>query len=265
MDITTTTPPAAARWRGERLLVAVTITAAAAAWLLLASVSRTAAGARLHHHGPSTSTGAVDHLLFATGWLLMVAAMMLPVSLRFVVTLRRLLGSRRHGGLLVLTGLAGYALVWVLVGELFQLADPAVHALVDTVPWLGDRQYLVTAGALALAGGYQLAPVRMRCLRACRNPAGFVAQGWHGRSPGREVFQVGTAYGWSCAGCCWALMLLMFAAGLTSLWLMAALTVVMVVERRARRVELAVPALAATLLLVAALVATRLLPPFGTS
>ena len=78
---------------------------------------------------------------------------------------------------------------------------------------LADRPRLPLAAALALAGGYQLAPVNLRCLRGCRRPAGFVARGWHGRHPVRELFRIGTAYGLSCVGCCWALMPVMFAAG----------------------------------------------------
>jgi predicted metal-binding membrane protein len=38
----------------------------------------------------------------------------------------------------------------------------------------------------------------------------------------------------SCLGCCWALMLLMFATGVGSLAWMLALTVVMVVEKTSR-------------------------------
>jgi predicted metal-binding membrane protein len=247
----------------DRRVVVATLAAAATAWLLLVAVSQSPVGAQLHHHGPSV--GAVDHAIFALGWLVMVAAMMLPQSARFAVTLRRLLGSRRRGGLLVLAGMGAFAGVWMLVGELFRVGDVGVHTLVDTWPWLGDRQYLVTAGALALAGGYQLAPAKLRCLRACRNPAGFVARAWQGRSPGLDVVQAGVAYGWSCVGCCWALMLLMFAAGLTSVGLMALLAAVMAAERKLRRVEVAVPALGAALVLAALLVAGQVLPPFGAS
>jgi predicted metal-binding membrane protein len=225
-------------------------------------VAHSPARGRLAHHAPSTSAGATGQLAFALGWLVMVVAMMLVPSQRFVRTLARLLDGRRRSGLLVVAGLGGFALVWLLVGELFQLGDLGVHAVVDATPWLGSHPYLVTAAALAVAGAYQLTPVKARCLRACRQPAGFVARGWHGRAPALELFQIGTAYGWSCAGCCWALMLVMFGAGLASLGLMAALAAVMLAERLVPRIEVAVPAVGATLLAAAALVAAGVLPGF---
>jgi predicted metal-binding membrane protein len=42
------------------------------------------------------------------------------------------------------------------------------------------------------------------------------------------------AYGWSCVGCCWALMLVMFALGLSSLLWMLGLGVVMAAEKTTR-------------------------------
>lgn len=255
-----TAPAAPTMVRSERRLIGMTIGVALGAWALLAAASRTPAGDLLGHHGAPTSAGLVQPAAFAVGWLAMVAAMMLPPSVRFVLTLHRLLAGRVRRTVLLLTGIGGFTLVWLVVGGLFQVGDRLIHSLVHVWPWLDERQYLLTASTLALAGLYQLAPVKLRCLRGCRNPAGFVAKAWQGRAPGWEVLQVGVAYGWSCVGCCWALMLLMFAAGLTSLWLMVALTAVMVLERRVRRVELAVPALGGALVLTAVLVAGRLLP-----
>jgi predicted metal-binding membrane protein len=43
--------------------------------------------------------------------------------------------------------------------------------------------------------------------------------------------RLGTRYGAFCVGCCWALMLVMFAAGVASLVYMALLTAVMVHEK----------------------------------
>jgi predicted metal-binding membrane protein len=263
LTATVSPPGIAAAGGNERSLVAWTLGAAAAAWLVLVVAASTPAGSLLHHHAPSTSAGAIAPAVFALGWLVMVAAMMLVPSIEFVRCLGRLLTARRRAALLLVTGMAAFALVWLLVGLLFQVGDSAVHALSDSWPWLEQHTAFITAGALALAGVYQLTPLKLRCLRACRNPVGFVARGWRGRSPAREVAQIGASYAWSCVGCCWALMLLMFAAGLTSIWLMAALTVVTVGERYVQRSQLAVALLSGTLLLCAALVATGVLTPFA--
>jgi predicted metal-binding membrane protein len=90
--------------------------------------------------------------------------------------------------------------------------------------------------------------VALRCLQQCRNPAGFIVRGWHGPAPRRDIARIGIAYGWSCVGCCWALMALMIVVGTAGLVMMVILTVVMVAERWVRGME----RLVGGLLLVAA-------------
>jgi predicted metal-binding membrane protein len=76
----------------------------------------------------------------------------------------------------------------------------------------------------------------------------------HYRRGVRAAFQLGYRHGLFCAGCCWALMLIGFAAGVASLWWMAALTALMVYEKTARHGQIAVPVAGAVLLLWSALV-----------
>jgi predicted metal-binding membrane protein len=49
----------------------------------------------------------------------------------------------------------------------------------------------------------------------------------------RAALNIGVRHGLFCMGCCWALMLVGFAAGVANLWWMAALTAVMVFEKTA--------------------------------
>jgi predicted metal-binding membrane protein len=50
----------------------------------------------------------------------------------------------------------------------------------------------------------------------------FVTEYWRGRQERRNAFLVGTHHGLFCVGCCWALMLLMFAVGVGNIaWLLA--------------------------------------------
>ena len=82
---------------------------------------------------------------------------------------------------------------------------------------------MILAATLAVAGLWQLTPLRDRCLDACRSPLGFVVNRWRGVSPRREALAMGIAHGWFCVGCCWSLMLVMFGVGLGSLAAMLAL------------------------------------------
>jgi predicted metal-binding membrane protein len=57
----------------------------------------------------------------------------------------------------------------------------------------------------------------------------------HYRERGEKAaFRFGWKHGSFCLGCCWALMLLMFAVGVAHLWWMAALTALMVYEKVGR-------------------------------
>ena len=82
---------------------------------------------------------------------------------------------------------------------------------------------------LLLAGAFQFTPLKDACLRACRHPASFLRRHYR-RGPG-GAFALGARHGMFCVGCCWALMLVMFAAGAVSLIWMAALTALMVHEK----------------------------------
>jgi predicted metal-binding membrane protein len=65
---------------------------------------------------------------------------------------------------------------------------------------------------------------------------------------------IGARHGMYCVGCCWALMLVSFAAGFANLWWMAALTALMAYEKLARRGRTAVPIAGVVLLAWSALI-----------
>ncbi|MGH8902558.1 MAG: DUF2182 domain-containing protein [Egibacteraceae bacterium] len=111
-------------------------------------------------------------------------------------------------------------------------------------PWnINGTSTRASAVALVLAGLYQFSPLSLRCLRECRNPAGFVARSWHGVSPRRELLRIGAAYGWSCVGLLLGTHAAHVRRRVSSLGLMALLTATMVAERRLPRIESAVGAL----------------------
>jgi predicted metal-binding membrane protein len=85
--------------------------------------------------------------------------------------------------------------------------------------------------ALAVAGVFQFSPLKYRCLDKCRTPLSFVQQHWRGRNERRNAWLLGLHHGAFCVGCCWALMLLMFAVGTGSVGWMLAMGVVMAVEK----------------------------------
>ena len=149
--------------------------------------------------------------------------------------------------------LGGYALVWTAFGSLAFVGDTMVHATVDRTPWLQHHEWLIAGGTLAIAGAFQFSraegplpggvppPRAPSCLRHYER----------GLAGG---FALGRRHGLFCLGCCWALMLLMFAAGVANLWWMAGLTALMVYEKTGPGGRRAVPVAGIALLACAALV-----------
>lgn len=168
---------------------------------------------------------------YALAWVLMTAAMMLPTTWPLFDTFDRLTAQRAdHGRLLLLLGL-GYGAVWGGFGLLAHGLHLAVSALFERVPWLAWNGWLVGAGIIALAGAFQFSALKRRCLEKCRAPLGFVIEHWRGSGPARQAFALGAHHGLFCVGCCWALMLLMFAVGAGNLLWMLALAALMAVEK----------------------------------
>lgn len=173
-------------------------------------------------------------LLAGSGWLVMVLAMMLPPALPMFRVLRDLVARTRRPGPVVLAGAVSFVAVWAAVGVLLVAADLALHLATAGRPWWPAHPTVLLGAVLLLAGGYQLSRFKDACLRACRSPRGFAVAHWQGRrSPWREAATVTGRYGLACAGCCWALMAVGFAAGSAALPLMVLLALLTAAERLA--------------------------------
>ena len=202
------------------------------AWLALWLWGQSAHARFLHHDATATATaGTADAALFIAGWTVMIIAMMLPTSVPLISTFGVLVARRRNPALLVGLVVVAYLAVWSAFGVGLYLADRVLHLVVDASPWLAEHSAVIAATTLAIAGLYQFTPLKYHCLDECRSPLGFVLSHWAGRHERLEAFRMGVAHGLFCVGCCWSLMLVMFAVGLGSLAWMLVLGVVMAIEK----------------------------------
>jgi predicted metal-binding membrane protein len=190
--------------------------------------------------------------LFLVAWQVMVVAMMLPSSLPLIRMFR--VASREQPRVAVVRGafLGGYLAVWGTFGILAFLQDVGVHRLVDRWGWLSLHPWVIAATALGLAGAFQFSALKERCLTECRHPAEFLFL--HYRRGAAAAFRLGRKHGLFCLGCCWALMLVMFAAGVANLWWMAALAALMFYEKVGPSGDRVGPVAGAVLLAMAGLV-----------
>lgn len=230
------------------------LVAIAAGWTLAVAAELTGTAGTLHHDaliegGPPLWAGL---LLFLLAWQAMVAAMMLPSSLPLIRLFQAVSGTQEHPERARGAFIAGYAAVWTGFGALAFLGDAAVHRTVDAVPWLHERPWLIAGGVLTLAGAFQFSELKEQCLSKCRMPAPYLMARY--RRGAGAGFRLGAGHGLYCLGCCWALMLVMFAAGVASLIWMALLTGVMIHEKTRPLGARAVPVTGVALLGTASLV-----------
>lgn len=208
--------------RDQRLPWAVPA-AVAASWAVV--VAAEARGALLLDHAAIFEGGQAESTavgLFLLGWLVMVVAMMVPAAFPAI----REVATRGAG---VGAFLVGFGAVWALFGWAALSLDSVVHRTVEQQSWLGTRPHLVAAALLVLVGLGQFAPLKHRCLAACRHwTAGPAASPRH-----RDSFVDGARFGQLCLGCDGGLMLLMFTAGGSGVAGMVGLSVAMAAERKA--------------------------------
>jgi predicted metal-binding membrane protein len=170
-------------------------------------------------------------LLFAM-WTVMMVGMMLPSAaptllLYGAVARRGPEAATARQRIYVLT--AGYLGIWVLFSAAATLVQRALGTLLILSPMMRLENRAVSGAVLLLAGVYQLTPLKQQCLISCRSPLSFIMQHWR---PGtRGAFRLGIMHGWYCLGCCWALMLLLFAGGVMNLAVIAALMILVLLEK----------------------------------
>jgi predicted metal-binding membrane protein len=166
--------------------------------------------------------------LFLGMWVTMMVAMMFPSVAPMVVAYSRFSRLRNRTRLATPTFVGGYLLAWTLVGL---LVFAAYRAALQLAASLSVRQAALLAGAsLAMAGAYQLTRFKTVCLRHCRSPLDFLLR-WRAGLDGAA--RMGAEHGLFCVGCCWGLMLVLLAVGLTNLAWMALVAAVIFVEKLA--------------------------------
>jgi predicted metal-binding membrane protein len=170
--------------------------------------------------GPGTNLGGLGW--FVGIWVTMMAAMMLPSVAPMVLLFDRVSAERARRDLpYVPTWIfaASYVAVWTVYGLAAYGLYRGVRALdIGFLNW--DRGGPYVAGAVvALAGLYELTPLKKVCLRHCRSPMHFVLSGWREGISG--AWRMGAEHGAYCVGCCWGLMVVLFALGVMSLFWMA--------------------------------------------
>jgi len=177
-----------------------------------------------------------DLLLVFLMWTVMMAAMMLPSAAPLLLLIARInYGRFSSQRAFVATGIfgLGYLAVWAGFSLLATLAQWGLLEARLVSPMMESASPWLSAALLAAAGAYEFTPLKNACLARCRSPLSVLMTQWREGFAGAWV--LGLRHGAWCTGCCWLLMALLFVFGVMNLAWIAALSLLVVLEKLLRR------------------------------
>lgn len=249
--------------RSPRLAVTLTIGAGIAlAWLILAAMAIRGAESRLAGGAPGDAllkdlpqlplpdflnrffalclasaplagSAGPQALALVLMWFLMAVAAMLPSAAPMIRTYCEIADTariKREPVVHPLVLVAGYLVAWLAASVAFAALTLAVYGFAAAEQVLDPVVGLAGAVALAIAGLYQFSGLKQACLKKCRNPFSILFANWSAQ-PWR-IFRLGLQQGVWCLGCCWALMLVMFAVGAMNIFWMALIGLFTLIEKQ---------------------------------
>ncbi len=189
---------------------------------------------------PDMVMSPIAWLTVVAMWWVMMIAMMTPSAAPLILLYG---GVMRHAAKQDQTAatyiptvflVAGYLLVWLAfstVATALQYALQRAGLISPMMLW--SQSALLSAAVLAMAGLYQLSPLKHACLKHCRGPVQFLTQ--HMRKGNLGALTMGIEHGAWCVGCCWMLMALLFVGGVMNLVWIALLALLVLIEKIAPR------------------------------
>jgi predicted metal-binding membrane protein len=185
---------------------------------------------------PLASAGLPYFLLMVSMWWIMMIAMMLPSAAPAMLLYARTLryaqrkGRMDEGPISITLFLLGYLAIWLgfsILATGLQMLLVSAGTLSEMMLWSNGPA--LSATILFIAAAYQLTPLKQTCLHHCQSPAEWLSLHWIKGDWG--AFQMGLHHGTYCVGCCWALMLLLFVGGVMNLIWIAALAILVLIEK----------------------------------
>lgn len=165
-------------------------------------------------------------------WAIMMVGMMLPSAAPAILLYGSLVRRNREQGRVlpaIWVFALGYLFVWTAFSALATMLQTGLENVGLLTPMMVSDSPWLTGGLLLAAGAYQWMPAKQACLRKCRAPLQFFLFHWRPGAAG--AFRMGAEHGLFCLGCCWALMLLLFTAGVMNLLWVALIAGFVFVEK----------------------------------
>ena len=177
-------------------------------------------------------TMGAEPVLFLALWVVMMVAMMFPTAAPMILTFAQVqAGRRERGAAFVPTWVfvGSYLLVWTMFGVVAYALARAAEMAADSSPALAEHAPRLGGAAIALAGLYQVSPLKTACLSKCRSPLNWLMASWREERGG--AIRMGLEHGLYCLGCCWLLFVILFPLGMMNITAMALITVLIFAEK----------------------------------
>lgn len=167
-------------------------------------------------------------------WAVMMIGMMVPSAAPMILLYARVgRQAESKGRPFAAAGwfASGYLLAWSLFAALATLLQWGLEQAALLTPMMRSASALFGGLLLIAAGLYQWAPLKDACLTQCQSPLLFIQRHGGFRSEPAGALGLGLRHGAYCIGCCWGLMLLLFVGGVMNLLWIAALAILVLVEK----------------------------------
>ena len=166
-------------------------------------------------------------------WIIMMIGMMTPSVSPMVLLYAALArqSSARHDFAPPGWFLAGYLIAWTVFATLATLLQWMLESQALITPMMAGTSRALGGAALIAAGAYQWLPAKQACLHSCRAPLSFVQRHGGFQPRARGALRLGLLHGLYCIGCCWVMMLLLFAFGVMNLTWIAGLMIYVLLEK----------------------------------
>jgi predicted metal-binding membrane protein len=192
-----------------------------------------------------------DFFLLFMMWTVMMVAMMTPSILPMLMLYTTLNSRKKMQGqesISPLVLLSGYLSSWVLFSLFITLPQYFLHTNGLLNMMMEPMHMYLAAFVLIVAGIYQFTPYKDACLNVCQSPLSFLTNNWQDGKLG--AFIIGYKHGFYCVGCCWALMLTLFALGVMNILWVIVLTIFVLFEKLSYNYPLAYRRVVGVLLIV---------------
>jgi predicted metal-binding membrane protein len=167
-------------------------------------------------------------------WVVMMIGMMTPSATPMILIYARVGRQVASSGQPFASSVwfaAGYLLSWTAFSLAATGAQWALERAALLTPMMQSASNVLGGIMLIAAGLYQWTPLKEACLSYCQSPFTFIMR--HGGFSGKAsaALALGFRHGLYCVGCCWALMALLFVGGVMNLFWIAALAILVLLEK----------------------------------